>query len=149
MGRGRAKAKQTKVARKLKYHTPNTDIRALERELGGGRQDEVDIEPPEKEPDPYAAYADDRYDGDEDELREDDWLPPKKQLAGRFPASRPGGPSRPLPQSPYPVSAGVFGDPCVRPEGPLPHERVPRRWSKGFGYRHRAFGVHAFGLHSH
>nr|WP_192907106.1 DUF3073 domain-containing protein [Glycomyces paridis] len=83
MGRGRAKAKQTKVARKLKYHTPNTDMRALERELGSGREDEVDIEPPEKEPDPYAAYADDRYDGDEDDLREDDWLPPKKQLAGR------------------------------------------------------------------
>jgi hypothetical protein len=84
MGRGRAKAKQTKVARKLKYHTPNTDIRALERELGGGRQDDVDVESPEKEPDPYAAYADDRYDGDEEELREDDWLPPKKQLAGRL-----------------------------------------------------------------
>ncbi|RRR96031.1 DUF3073 domain-containing protein [Glycomyces terrestris] len=84
MGRGRAKAKQTKVARKLKYHAPNTDLRALERELGGGREDEVDIEPPpEEEPDPYAAYADDRYGGDEDDLREDDWLPPKKQLALR------------------------------------------------------------------
>lgn len=82
MGRGRAKAKQTKVARKLKYHTPNTDIRALERELGSGREVEVDVEPPEEEPDPYDAYAD-RYDGGEDELREDDWLPPnKKQLAG-------------------------------------------------------------------
>jgi hypothetical protein len=91
MGRGRAKAKQTKVARKLKYHTPNTDIRALERELGGGRQDEVDIEPPEEEPDPYAAYAD-RYDGDDDELREDDWLPPKKQLAGRLLEADQAGP---------------------------------------------------------
>jgi hypothetical protein len=81
MGRGRAKAKQTKVARKLKYHAPNTDLRALERELSGGREDVVDIEPepPEEEPDPYDAYADDRYDGDEDDLREDDWLPPKKQ----------------------------------------------------------------------
>lgn len=92
MGRGRAKAKQTKVARKLKYHTPNTDIRALERELGGGRQDEVDIETPEEESDPYAAYAD-RYDGDDEELREDDWLPPKKQLAGRLPET----PRRALP----------------------------------------------------
>ena len=34
MGRGRAKAKQTKVARELKYHSPNTDYTALERELG-------------------------------------------------------------------------------------------------------------------
>lgn len=33
MGRGRAKAKQTKVARELKYHTPNTDLTALQREL--------------------------------------------------------------------------------------------------------------------
>ena len=39
MGRGRAKAKQTKVARQLKYHTPNTDLEALARELGTGRSD--------------------------------------------------------------------------------------------------------------
>ena len=36
MGRGRAKAKQTKVARELKYFSPNTDLSALERELHGG-----------------------------------------------------------------------------------------------------------------
>jgi hypothetical protein len=33
MGRGRAKAKQTKVARELKYYSPQTDLSALEREL--------------------------------------------------------------------------------------------------------------------
>ena len=33
MGRGRAKAKMTKVARELKYSTPNTDLTALQREL--------------------------------------------------------------------------------------------------------------------
>jgi hypothetical protein len=33
MGRGRAKAKQTKVARELKYSSPNTDLDALQREL--------------------------------------------------------------------------------------------------------------------
>jgi hypothetical protein len=33
MGRGRAKAKQTKVARKLKYQTLDTDLTALQREL--------------------------------------------------------------------------------------------------------------------
>ncbi len=33
MGRGRAKAKQTKVARELKYFSPDTDLTALEREL--------------------------------------------------------------------------------------------------------------------
>lgn len=35
MGRGRAKAKQTKVARELKYYSPQTDLSALERELHG------------------------------------------------------------------------------------------------------------------
>ncbi len=35
MGRGRAKAKQTKVARELKYSSPNTDLTALQRELSG------------------------------------------------------------------------------------------------------------------
>jgi len=38
MGRGRQKAKQTKVARELKYFSPDTDYDALQRELtnGGG-----------------------------------------------------------------------------------------------------------------
>ena len=43
MGRGRAKAKQTKVARELKYSSPATDLEALQRELSGengGRGDE-------------------------------------------------------------------------------------------------------------
>jgi hypothetical protein len=34
MGRGRQKAKHTKVARELKYFSPNTDLDALQRELG-------------------------------------------------------------------------------------------------------------------
>ena len=33
MGRGRAKAKQTKVARELKYRSFDTDFSSLEREL--------------------------------------------------------------------------------------------------------------------
>jgi DUF3073 family protein len=35
MGRGRAKAKQTKVARDLKYRTYETDFSELQRELHG------------------------------------------------------------------------------------------------------------------
>ena len=35
MGRGRQKAKQTKVARELKYFSPDTDYNALQRELHG------------------------------------------------------------------------------------------------------------------
>lgn len=44
MGRGRAKAKQTKVARELKYHSPNTDLAALERELAGRARSDSDID---------------------------------------------------------------------------------------------------------
>ena len=39
MGRGRAKAKQTKVARDLKYRTHETDFGALARELHGDEKD--------------------------------------------------------------------------------------------------------------
>jgi len=35
MGRGRAKAKQTKVARDLKYRSHETDLSALAREMHG------------------------------------------------------------------------------------------------------------------
>lgn len=35
MGRGRAKAKQTKVARELKYSSPQTDFQRLQAELSG------------------------------------------------------------------------------------------------------------------
>ena len=49
MGRGRAKAKQTKVARELKYSSPQTDFSQLQRELTGSgdtnqSQDETWIE---------------------------------------------------------------------------------------------------------
>ena len=41
MGRGRAKAKQTKVARELKYREFNTDFSELQRELHGDSRDEA------------------------------------------------------------------------------------------------------------
>lgn len=37
MGRGRAKAKQTKVARQLKYNSPEMDLDSLQRELSTER----------------------------------------------------------------------------------------------------------------
>ncbi len=49
MGRGRAKAKQTKVARELKYRTFDTDFGDLERELHGKSRDPI--------PDQYADLA--------------------------------------------------------------------------------------------
>jgi Protein of unknown function (DUF3073) len=40
MGRGRAKAKQTKVARELKYSSPQTDFQRLQQELSGSDSDQ-------------------------------------------------------------------------------------------------------------
>ena len=61
MGRGRAKAKQTKVARDLKYNSPNTDLGALQAELGGSSfvPSEKDFESADVENDPYAKYYED------------------------------------------------------------------------------------------
>jgi hypothetical protein len=65
MGRGRAKAKQTKVARELKYSSHGTDLDALRAELSGTRtsdghaaNDHGDGGEDAAE-DPYAQYADD------------------------------------------------------------------------------------------
>ena len=44
MGRGRAKAKQTKVARDLKYGNGETDLTALAKELKASRTKEEEIE---------------------------------------------------------------------------------------------------------
>lgn len=68
MGRGRAKAKQTKVARELKYNTPKTDLDALERELSS----DVSREPKSWLDDPYADPYDDPYATDEVEDEGDD-----------------------------------------------------------------------------
>jgi hypothetical protein len=56
MGRGRQKAKQTKVARRLKYYTPDTDYQALERELTKGSSGPPEPSDPHDTADPYAAY---------------------------------------------------------------------------------------------
>jgi hypothetical protein len=56
MGRGRAKAKQTKVARELKYSSPQTDFQRLQRELSGtGSDDSSDLN---------GESSDDSYDDD-------------------------------------------------------------------------------------
>lgn len=45
MGRGRAKAKQTKVARELKYSSPSTDFDTLQRELSGHSSGAPHVDP--------------------------------------------------------------------------------------------------------
>jgi hypothetical protein len=63
MGRGRAKAKQVKVARELKYNGGGFDPDRLRRELGVGTEaHSADHD------DPYA----DEYDADEDSLDDDE-----------------------------------------------------------------------------
>jgi hypothetical protein len=69
MGRGRAKAKQTRVARELKYSSPNTDLSALQRELAGSSSSYT----------PPSRATDDDDDDDEfadrwaDDDADDDW----------------------------------------------------------------------------
>jgi hypothetical protein len=57
MGRGRAKAKQTKVARELKYSSYETDFDALQRELSSNSSND-NHEDDSQDQDPY----DDGYD---------------------------------------------------------------------------------------
>ena len=60
MGRGRAKAKQTKVARDLKYRTHETDFGALAKELHGDQPDDDPEEVGTSEDDPsgYDTWSD-------------------------------------------------------------------------------------------
>ena len=66
MGRGRQKAKHTKVARDLKYFSPNTDLSALEKELSTENDNEELI-------DKWAdLYPDDEESDDSEETSEED-----------------------------------------------------------------------------
>lgn len=62
MGRGRQKAKHTKIARELKSYSPDVNYAALERELGSHSSEE----------DQYAAWADYEPEGLEDDDEEED-----------------------------------------------------------------------------
>lgn len=75
MGRGRAKAKQTKVARQLKYNSGGTDLARLAEELGASTSNQSPngdrFEDDEHDDDDlYSRYAD-LYE-DDDEEDEDD-----------------------------------------------------------------------------
>jgi hypothetical protein len=73
MGRGRQKAKHTKVARDLKYFSPDTNYGALQQELShgehaGGASERLE-EDLEKWPE-YAGYG--AGDDEDDDLDEDE-----------------------------------------------------------------------------
>ncbi|MFE9819339.1 DUF3073 domain-containing protein [Streptomyces sp. NBC_00236] len=84
MGRGRAKAKQTKVARQLKYSSGGTDLSRLANELGASPSSQPPnaepFEDDDEEDDPYAQYAD-QYNDDED-ADADDQSGPSSQRRG-------------------------------------------------------------------
>jgi hypothetical protein len=64
MGRGRAKAKQVKVARQLKYSGGGTDLDRLAAELG--------VSTERQDSDGHAGYADlDRYSADDEDAEDD------------------------------------------------------------------------------
>ncbi len=58
MGRGRAKAKQTKVARDLKYRSHETDFGALANELHGESGSPGSAPAPVADTDEYDEWAD-------------------------------------------------------------------------------------------
>jgi hypothetical protein len=80
MGRGRAKAKQTKVARELKYSTGGTDLEALRKELASAPPSTIK---------PSTGWVDDETDAeldseaDSDDDDEDD----EDDLSGKYGAS--------------------------------------------------------------
>ena len=59
MGRGRAKAKQTKVARDLKYRTHETDFASLAKELHGDESTPVERVDRVDEVDEYDKWSSD------------------------------------------------------------------------------------------
>jgi hypothetical protein len=67
MGRGRQKAKHTKVARDLKYYSPDTNYGALANELHTTGPVPVDTHSPEM--DKWAEYLDDDASEDAGESR--------------------------------------------------------------------------------
>ena len=111
MGRGRQKAKQQKIARKLKYLTTDTDYDELAKELS-------EQEPGMGSPDPFAdiddQYADKDVDSAADDhasgaaeaapaMQEDDLDEYAKWAAeAEFPASAPAAP-KPAPRKPIPM----------------------------------------------
>jgi hypothetical protein len=63
MGRGRAKAKQVKVARQLKYNSGGTDLDRLRAELGVGTEQRDGVYDP----------ADADHDVEDEEEDDDEW----------------------------------------------------------------------------
>ena len=70
MGRGRAKAKQVKVARQLKYNSGGTDLDRLRTELGVGEGGRDNNDHASEHADRYSDF--DGYDDEEEDEEEAD-----------------------------------------------------------------------------
>jgi Protein of unknown function (DUF3073) len=88
MGRGRAKAKQVKVARQLKYNGGGTNLDRLRAELGVGT-DQQEADASAEFADRYSAgdeyAADDEDDGDsldDEDIDDEDPYPSMSRIAG-------------------------------------------------------------------
>ena len=67
MGRGRAKAKQVKVARQLKYNSGGTDLDRLRAELGVGADHD------DRAYDPVGKDRDEDDDAEDEDEEDDEW----------------------------------------------------------------------------
>ena len=86
MGRGRAKAKQVKVARQLKYNSGGTDLDRLRAELGVGADQH------DRAYDPAGADRDDEDDeaeeGEDEDDDDDEWSASEPVTACSPPVTR-------------------------------------------------------------
>ena len=105
MGRGRQKAKQQKIARKLKYLTTDTDYDELAKELS-------EQEPGTGSPDPFAEVDDQYADKDVDSVADAhasnsaETAPAQEDDLDEFPASAPAkavNVPKPAPRKPIPM----------------------------------------------
>ncbi|EFA22372.1 DUF3073 domain-containing protein [Bifidobacterium gallicum] len=115
MGRGRQKAKQQKIARKLKYLTTDTDYDELAKELGaqepgsGSFDPFADIEEHQHDASEYAAYEAEYSETDEteDDMSRDDLDEYAKWAAEAAVAAAPKPTSKPHKPIPMPAP-GAF-----------------------------------------
>lgn len=108
MGRGRQKAKQQKIARKLKYLTTDTDYDELAKELSSQEPGSGSVDPfadlPEYEDPDYQdevgeqdASSTDDMDDDLDEYAKWAAEAAAKATSGEFPAAKQAVPHKPIP----------------------------------------------------
>ncbi|WP_055426699.1 DUF3073 domain-containing protein [Bifidobacterium aesculapii] len=121
MGRGRQKAKQQKIARKLKYLTTDTDYDELAKELSGQEPGTGSVDPFADLDDHYEGHYVGAAAGDDHEASqpeavsgapaEDDldeyakWAAEAaaKATSGEFPAAKPAAAAAPKPHKPIPM----------------------------------------------